>query len=384
MRTLTRQLFGTMPREFASPQRRAVDSFPELTAMIDHYNGRSDCFVSAYPFASDERSYADVLIDKAIFDFDDAWGDLVRTHEWLEERGAAHFAVFSGSDRSGHIYILVEPTTHQQSLEYFQRDVVIAGAGLRRCRECGEPVERVDPDAVAAWECTASGRRLAVNETRQSVDDNLVGDPTTHVRVPNTMNPGADRFAVPLEPEEIDAPMDEIYSLATEQRDLELADIVSGSRTPDITQKADEAERLYRSHEEKRKMAWYESDDRVMEEFEAQVTPVDMLDGIGCECVRSLFLDDDGRRTNPDLGHHERRVLISYLVERGYNPAEIASFLKFAISEEKARHSIAEEEQPIRIWRDGVKAPNARTLKQRGLFVRGCPEHSRAAPGAGA
>ena len=377
MRSLVEQLYGGMPREFASPQRRAVSSTEELVALIDQYNGRSDVFVSAYPFATDERSYGDVLINKAVFDFDGEWDRLVRTHEWLEERGAAHIVVFSGSDASGHVYVLTEPTRHQQSLEYFQRDVVVDGAGLRTCRECGNPVETSDASAVARWRCPVCERRMADDQTRLAVDENLVGDPSTMIRVPNTWNPGAERFCVPLKPGEVTRDLGRVYSLAESQRDLSLSDVVSGENTPDITQKRAEAERLYDSYRDRRRLAGFESDSAAFDEFEAEVTPVEMMESLECECMRRLVLDADGNNAEPDLGHRHRRFLVSKLVEEGYNPEEIARFLRCYLSDEKADHSIAEEEQPIRIWRDGVKPPNKLTLKRTSVYRRTCPEHAQ-------
>jgi hypothetical protein len=354
-----------------------VESFDQLIACTDQHNGLTDCYVSLFAFNGEDHSYGDVLINKAVFDFDDAWTELVRAHEWLEARGAAHFVVFSGSDRSGHLYVLTEPTTHQQSLEYFQRDIVIGRAGLRKCRECGGPVERADASAVASWLCPACGRRFSESETRLAVDPNLVGDAATMIRVPNTWHPRAERFAVPLKPQEVTEDIGPVYELAKRQRDLALGDVVSGHKTPCIDQHADRAEQLYHRHGEKRRLAGLGSDQRALEEFEAEVAPAEMMDDIGCECVLSMITDGGGRRTKPALGHGERRVLISYLVERGYNPEEIARFLEFAVAGEKARHSVVEEEQPVRIWRDGLKAPNAVSLKRRGYFVPTCAEHAR-------
>lgn len=382
VRRLIEQLYGRMPREFAHPQRMVVESVDRLVGCVDQYNGLDDCFVSAFAFGSDERSYGDVLINKAVFDFDGAWDDLVRTHEWLEERDVAHFAVFSGSDRSGHLYVLTEPTTHQQSLEYFQRDVVIDGVGLRRCRDCGGALDRVEASAVAAWRCDQCGTRRTESDTDLVVDSNLVGDPATMIRVPNTWHPSAERFCVPLRPSEIDSDPRDIYDIATAQRDLELGDIVCGSKTPDIAQKRGRAEELYRSYDEQRRLAGFESDQKVLDEFEADVPPADMLDEMGCTCVRSMVTDEDGRITKPALGHDKRRTLISYLVERGYNPEEISQFLRLVLDDAKARHSIVEEEQPVRIWRDGVKAPNKVTLKRRGMWRQDCPEHAEVAAGA--
>lgn len=379
MRRLVEQLFGREPREFASPQRVAVDTTGELLAHIDQHNGLADCYVSAYAFASEDRSYGDVVINKAIFDFDGEWGALVDTHEWLRERGAAHLVVFSGSARSGHIYVLTEPTTHQQSLEYFQRDVVVDGAGLRRCRECGNPVDRVDASAVKAWECRACGHRAGDGGTRLVVDDNLIGDPATMIRVPNTWHPGAERFCVPLRPEEVVRDAAEVHALADSQRDLALADAVSGGSPVEITQAEDRAEELYRSYDDQRGMAGVGSDATAAGSFEAEVEPAAVLEDLSCECLLSMLTDPDGRPAEPRMGHRNRRVLVSYLVERGYNPAEIRGFLRFALDDEKAEHAIHEEQQPTRIWRDGVKAPNAVTLKRYGLFEPSCPEHAKAA-----
>lgn len=376
MRKLLSQLFGRTPREFANPRRRVVESFPELVSLIDQHNGLTTCFVSAYAFATDERSYSDVLINKAIFDFDGSWSHLVRTHEWLEERGAAHFAVFSGSDGSGHLYVLTKPTRHQQSLEYFQRDVVIDGVGLRECHYCGNRVERRDGSGVVPWYCPVCEQNIAEHDTELVVDGNLVGEPATHIRVPNTYHTGADRYCVPLKPEEITNDLGRVYEAAQSQRDLELADIVCGDKPVDIAQKAEAAEQKYRSYDQRR-LPGVTDDITAFNSFEAEVDPPDMMEDIDCECVRRLITDDRDRRTQPALGHHERRVLVSYLVERGYNPAEIAEFLWWAIDDEKADHSINEEEQPVRVWRDGVKAPNKRTLKREGYWRRGCPVHGR-------
>lgn len=380
MRRLVEQLYGAAPREFASPQRRMAESTDRLLEMVDEHNGLTDCFVSVYGFAdADEPSYGNVVVNKAVFDFDGEWDELVRAHHWLDERGVAHFVVFSGSDESGHLYVLTKPTRHQQSLEYFQRNIVIDRAGLRRCSRCGNGVSMVDSSAVASWECDTCEARLSKNETRLVVDSNLVGDAATMIRIPNTWHPRAERFCIPLKPNEINHDPERIYELAQSQRDLTLGDIVCGHKTPDITQHKAKAEELYYSHDEKRRLAGFESDAAVLDEFEAEVTPAEMMKDIECECVRSMITDGQDRRTMPALGHSKRRVLVSYLVERGYNPEEIARFLRFVLDDDKARHSIVEEEQPVRIWRDGVKAPNAVGLKRVGLFRQDCPEHAKVA-----
>lgn len=380
MRRLVEQVFGRMPREFATPQRRVVRSADELVGMIDQHNGLTDVYVSAYAFAGDEASYSDVVINKAVFDFDDAWGSLVETSRWLRGRGAAHFVVFSGSDGSGHIYVLTEPTTHQQSLEYFQRDVVIEGVGLRECASCGNPTA-IDPDKpISRHHCGYCNEYYTDAETRLSVDPNLVGDPSTMVRVPNTWHPDAERFCVPLYPEEVGHDPRPAYEAAQSQRDVGLGDIVMGDEPVDITQRKDTAEDKYNSYSEKRRMEGFESDAAAMEEFDAQVAPADVLEDVGCTCVLSIIGAAGGDPPgDADPGHDDRRVLITSLIERGYNPAEINGFLVEYLAEETARHSIDEEEQAIRLYRDSVKAPNAVTLKRMGLWRQDCPEHAKVA-----
>ena len=378
MRRLIEQVYGGMPREFARPQRQVVDSTDELVALVDQYNGLSDCFVSAHAFAGGKTSYDEVVINKSVFDFDGEWGALVRAHEYLEERDVAHFVVFSGSDGSGHLYVLVKPTRHQQSLEYFQRNVLIDRIGLRSCKSCGNEVDRRDNSVVAPWHCPVCDDLRTRGDTRLAVDSNLVGDITTMIRIPNTWNPGAERFCVPLRPEEVTDDPAAVAELAAEQRDLELGDIVCGSKTPDITQHKERAEELYQAQREKRRMAGFVSDRAVLEEFEADVTPAEMMENIDCECVRSMVTDEQDRRTKPALGHEDRRILITYLVEEGYNPEEISRFLRFALDEEKAKHSIVDEEAPVRLWRDGVRFPNAVSLKRLGLFRQDCPVHAKA------
>lgn len=376
MRRLIEEVYGRMPREFASPQRRIVHSTDRLIEIVDEHNGLTDCFVSAYGFATDECSYSDVVINKAVFDFDGDWDHLVRAHEWLEERGAAHFVVFSGSDESGHLYVLTEPTRHQQSLEYFQRNIVVGGVGLRKCTECGTEVSLDASGDSNRWHCGSCDDDLVKNETTLATDDNLIGDPATMIRIPNTWNPGAERFCIPLRPEEVTMDTEAVHGLAREQRDLTLSDIVCGERPVKITQRRAEAEEQYQPHSEKQGLTGFEVDGEHIGEFSVEIQPHEIMDNLECECVRSMITDDQDRRAMPPLGHTDRRVLITHLVERGYNPAEIHEFLRFTIEDEKARHCIVEEKQPMRLWKNGVRAPNKISLKRAGLLSMDCPVHT--------
>lgn len=380
MRRLLEQLYGRFPREFASPQRRRVNGMDEMAALIDEHNKRVDCFVTMYGFEADEPeelSYSDVVINKIVFDFDGEWHRLVDFHEWLGDRNIPHFVVFSGSNGSGHVYILTEPTKHQPSLEYTQRDVLIDGANLRKCDYCGGKVLRDDPSRVTPFYCEQCDERKTDKGTDPVVDMNVVGDASRCIRVPNTYNVDAERWCVPLRPGEIVRDTREVYDLARSQRPLALEDILCcpGGDPVDITQHKEAAEELYTGITENREMPAVRSDARVLEAHEAEVPPPEMFDSIRCECVRGLLEGHDGEG-KPPLGHAQRRITISYLCEAGYNPREIAEFLKAYIAADKAHHSIHEEEQPMRVWRDQVKVPNKDRLKQRGMFVDGCPEHS--------
>ena len=376
MRRLVEQVFGRMPREFATPQRRVVRSTEELVGMIDQHNGISDVYVSAHAFAGDKATYADVVINKAVFDFDGRWGPLVDTSRWLKERGAAHFVVFSGSAESGHIYVLTEPTPHQESLEFFQRDVVIDGVGLRECSRCGGVTRRDGDRPVSPHHCRQCDEYYNDDATRLVVDQNLVGDPATMIRVPNTWHPDAERFCVPLLPEEVDKDPSAAYEAAQSQRDLGLSDIVMGDEPVDITQRADEAEGKYQSYDQRRRLAGFESDAEALGSFEAEVPPEEVWERVECECIKAIT---DGRP-----GHDDRRVMITHLIEEGFNPAEINGFLAWALDEETARHSIEDEQQAIRLYRDQVRAPNAVTLKRMGLWRQDCPVHAKASVDFGA
>lgn len=388
MEKLLRQMFGAMPREVATPQRRTVASFDRFVEVLDAHNGKTDCFVSVHHFADrdpEEASYKRAVVNKTVFDFDGAWEELVRAYRWLDERGAAHFATFSGSDRSGHLWVLCEPTTHQQSLEYFQRDVLIDGIGLRKHSLCGHRVRRKEPGRTADWYCDRCDRALPEQQTQPVVDTNLVGDITTCIRVPNTVNPGAGRLCIPLKPEEVTPDWRAVHELAEpdgsgrfRQRDLLLADIVSGSSPVDITQHRERAEQYYRAYTEEREFPGL-SDAEVLSSFEPEIGPEEMMESLDCRCVGRMVTGPDGEPTGPRLGHRDRRVLVSYLIEEGFNPAEINRFLLAYVAEDKAIHSIEDEEQAVRIWRDGVKAPSKSSLKRMGLFRQDCPVHSRAA-----
>lgn len=378
MRQLLEEMFGRMPREFATPQRRDVDSIDELMACIDQHNGLTDCYVSAYAFGSEDRDYTEAVINKAVFDFDEEWDRLVDAHEWLEARGAAHFAVFSGSERSGHIYVLTEPTAHDQSLEYFQSDVVVDGAGLRKCKRCDGRVVTNDEDEFGArpYYCTSCYDKKREGDTKPVVDANLIGDPTTHVRIPNTWHPRAERFCVPLKPDEITRDADAVLELAQSQRRLTLSDIVSGSSPVKLTQARSVAEDKYQSYAERQRMAGFEAGD-YGGDHEAEVSPVRMHSSVDCECALSLMPDEPGRSRGVELGHRNRRVLITTLIEQGYNPAEVSAYLRWVLEEREARHSIVEERQPERLFRNAVKPPNARSLKDAGLFDPTCPVHAQ-------
>lgn len=72
---------------------------------------------------------------------------------------------------------------------------------------------------------------------------------------------------------------------------------------------------------------------------------------------------------NPELGYHERGMLILYLRDDGYSFDEILAILKKVLSDEKYYHCTVEEEQPAYLYftREDLLFASCQTLKDNGL-----------------
>ena len=133
---LTKQLFGSFPRDVSDPSRRSIFSEEQLEDFVLKNNFVNDCFTSIYNDSSyDENGNNrlkngtqipenEITIDKAFMDFDNKIGngkeismrqvleEAQLVAKWLVAKGFQIIPVASGK-KGIHFHILLRPKTYQ-------------------------------------------------------------------------------------------------------------------------------------------------------------------------------------------------------------------------------------------------------------------------------
>lgn len=301
-------ILNNFPCRIGVPNQKVCETRKEAISRINAHNGITDVYATLY----NQKK----VVDKVVFDFDvtdeeddkyDTWQELIddyrKLKEYVEDEGWSYMCVLSGGGM--HFYI----KSTERRLEY-PRDAL---------REAQQTIQ---------------------DDLDLQTDDAIFGDTERIFRVPNTYHPGAERYCVPLKPEEIYIDPPELFELGEEQR-FDIKALVDGSAYP--VHQHDSAGSVY---------APFESGDRIEGNFNpAEVEPEGTLFPI-YPCISNLLQNwRDYERKGHGLGFRRRFLIILHLKETGHTYEETVSILKKYMSSEEFYHCVRDEKQVRQIYR---------------------------------
>lgn len=301
-------ILNKTPIRVGVPSQRVCHTREEAIDRINRHNGATDVYASLYN--------GDNIVDKIVFDFDvepgdedkyDDWdsmlSDFRRLSEHIEDEGWSQMSVLSGGGM--HKYI----KSAEYRLEY-PRDAL---------REAQQKFQE---------------------ELDLKTDDAIFGDIERIFRVPNTWHPGAGRYCIPLEHEEIYLPREKLFELAEDQR-FEIETITQGESYP--VHQHDSAGSSYTSHE---------TGERIEADFNpAEVAPEGAIFEI-YPCISNLLQNwDTMEQRGHGLGFRRRFLVILHLKETGHTYKETVQILKKYLSSEEFHHCVRDEKQPRQVYR---------------------------------
>ena len=306
------------PLRIGTPEQRKYDSLDEALKVVNQHNGVTDVYATLYNGS----------INKVVWDFDveegnddkyesleEALQDFRKLSEDIEDKGYSQMSVFSGNGL--HKYMRT-------------RDV------------------KMENPRAAIKEV----QKKFQHELELNTDEQVFGDIERIFRVPNTWHPGAQRFCIPLDHEEIYLEPDEIYELAQNQR-TDINPITEGGEYP-IGQH-DRAGSSIPSFQSGRQI---EGDFNPAEiEPEGTVLPI-------YPCIANMLKNHDEMDTKGHgLGFRRRFLIILHLKETGHTYQECVSILKKYLSNEEFYHCVRDEKQPEQVYkRDDLLFPRCNQL----------------------
>ncbi|MFB6236968.1 MAG: hypothetical protein ABEH81_01220 [Halopenitus sp.] len=258
----------------------------------------------------------DNVIDKVCWDFDvepddkdkyDTWEGMIQDFrkltERLDEEGYSQMSVLSG----GGMHKYLKSTEHR--LEH-PRDAL---------REVQQKYQE---------------------ELDLKTDDAIFGDIERIFRVPNTYHPGAERFCIPLKPDEVYLPKEEMVELAHDQR-FGVDAITDGAPYP-----------IHKHDSAGNSFARFETGDRIDGNFNpAEVEPEGTIFEI-YPCIANLLQNwDEMEQKGHGLGFRRRFLIILHLKETGHTYDETVAILKKYMSSEEFYHCVQDEKQVRQIYR---------------------------------
>lgn len=308
-------ILNRTPCRVGTPHQKWFDDKREALKYINKHNGFTHVYVSLYN--------GDV-VDKVVYDFDPddypRWESLIYDVHKLKSRvdseGWQYMIVFSGNGL--HFYIKTQPRELQ------------------------------NPRAALHDVHTNYQEELDLNS-----DESVFGDIKQIIRVPNTYHPGAERYCIPLKPEEIYLPQEEIHEIAQEQRKKE-SFVTDGELYP------------IGKHDNLENYTSFNGGSRVPGNFNpAEIEPEGTLFPI-YPCIANILQNwDDMEKSGHGMGFRRRFLVILHLKETGHSYDECVAILKKYMSNEEFRHCVYEESQVEQIYkRDDLLFPECSSLEQ--------------------
>jgi len=320
-------ILNRYPVRIGTPHQKRYETREEAIEAINRHNGLTHVYVSLY-----NRG----VIDKIAFDFDpkdyeSGWDDMIveyrQLKEHIEDEGWAFMCVFSGNGL--HFYI----KSKSRRLE--------------------------NPRAATKEVQEKYQQELDLNS-----DEAIFGDIKRIMRVPNTYHPGAERFCIPLKPNEIYFSQDEIHDLAQSQRDISA--VADGEPYP--IGKHDKMGSAYTMSE----------GSRVPGNFNpAEVEPEGTLFPI-YPCISNILQNwQDMEQKGHGIGYRRRFLVILHLKETGHSYEEAVGVLKKYMSEKEFYHAVYDEKQVEQIYkRDDLLFPKCDSLMKEIPCIHDPPEEA--------
>ena len=295
---------------FIPKKRFTVYNNEEIRYYIRVYNGKKNIYQSVYHY-NDKPLASNAIIDKIFLDFDydndmKFYDDVKTVAKYLYQNDIKFYIRFSG--RGFHIFVMVEK-------QYLKQPKL----------------------AIKQWVQDMHRR------TNTKSDPAVVGDTRRVCRVLGTKNLKTNLYCIPLEYDMIqnnNIQYQDICVMARKNHGRR--DYINGNNLLDLT--------IY---------------DKPIVIHSTQPTKAIQhnvkIDIDYPPCVQKLL------RT-PDLGYNERRELIIYLRDDGYDEDEIMSILETTLSHEKFIHCIEEEHQlEYLMQREDILFSSCRSQKLNGI-----------------
>lgn len=309
-------ILNRTPVRVGTPHQKVCHTKQEALDRINRHNGHTDVYVTLY----------NGVIDKVVWDFDiepgdedkyDDWEGMIEDYRSLKERiedeGYSYMCVFSGGGM--HFYL----KTRESKLEYPRYAIKTVQQKYQK-------------------------------ELQLKSDTQVFGDVERIFRVPNTWHPGHERYCIPLLPEEIYLPKDEIVELAQEQR-FDIEPIQPGDDYP------------IHKHDKAGTRFSFEGDKVVGNFNPAEVEPENTVMPI-YPCISNLLQNwEDMEKKGHGLGFRRRFLIILHLKETGHTYEETVSVLKKYLSRNEFKHCVYDEKQVQQIYkRDDLLFPACKQL----------------------
>lgn len=311
-------ILDKFPCRIGIPEQKVCDTKEEALERINRHNGITDVYATLF----------NGTIDKCVWDFDIepndptkykklryALEDFRYLKEYVEDHGWEYMCVFSGN-----------------GLHFYLRTV---DAKLKNPRAALRTVQE-----------------SFQNELGLKTDEAIFGDKERIFRVPNTWHPGAERYCIPLKPDEIYLGPEEIYELAQEQR-FDVNAVAEGEPY-DIVQH-DEVKSSYSP---------FETGEQMPGNFNpAEIEPEGTIFPI-YPCIANLLKNRKSiEKKGHGLGFRRRFLVILHLKETGHTYQETVQILKKYLSSEEFYHCIRGEKQVQQIYkRDDMVFPDCESL----------------------
>ena len=299
-----------------TPEQRKFDSPDKAFEYINRHNGLTDVYDSLYNNG---------VIDKVVWDFDYDVNSEDQYSDWET------------------LWSDVQKLTYELRKGGYKQMTVFSGNGVHKY--------------LKTVECELSKPKKAIRKVQEkyqsslgiNTDEAVFGDVRRIFRVPNTYNPSAERFCIPLKPEDIEKDIDDIKSLADGQR---FVDAIEGENEFNILK--------YDC-----KTNWQENplDNKIEGNFSV---------GEGATlfetypCITNLLENYDNiEKKGHGLGFRRRFLVILHLKETGHTIQETREILKDNLSEEEYLHCVHNEGQVEQIYkREDMLFPRCDSLMQ--------------------
>ena len=295
--------------------------------VVSNANGYKPVCVGLYE-CDNSGKYENSIIDKMIFDSDRA--DLfvcTKLHVWAKEHNYKHIMVFSGNGT--HFYLVVANggslINNKRALNNAQRAI---------CKELG----------------------LSIGDKKtDDVDVHLVGNVAGLGRLPNTYNTKRRRYCIPIAEKDLEQGYDFIREKAKKQ-------------SPSFAYYGREGFDIKPYDTEPK-----ESD------VERVILDADVKTEINMDILlKTMPLCISSALQKGECGYRKRFLVISYLREEGYMLSETIQILKRFLTENKFKHCIFQEQQPMKLYnRPELYFPSCEKIASEGLCVQGCKQKGK-------